>query len=93
MRQDLFEAIVNGYLASARDVLNGTEKDHLGFSAKLITFEIGIRFLTDHLQGDRYFKTHRERHNVDRARVQLKMVESFERNEKAMQRLVQKACG
>ena len=93
MRQDLFEAIVNGYLDSARDVLNGTEKDHLSFSAKLITFEIGIRFLTDHLQGDRYFKTHRESHNADRARVQLKMVESFERNEKAMQRLVQRACG
>jgi len=93
MRQDLFEAIVNGYLASARDVLNGPEKDHLCFSARLITFEIGIRFLTDHLQGDRYFKTHRESHNIDRARVQFKMVESFERNEKAMQRLLQTACG
>jgi hypothetical protein len=93
MRQDLFEALVHGFLASAGEVLNATERDHLAFSAKLITFEIGIRFLTDHLQGDRYFKTHRESHNADRARVQFKMVESIERNERAMHRLVQDACG
>ncbi len=93
MRQDLFEALVRGYLASAGDLLNSTEKDHLGFSAKLITFEIGIRFLTDHLQGDLYFKTRREGHNADRTRVQFKMVESFERNEKAMRGMVQAACG
>ena len=92
MRQDLFEALVRGYLASAKDVLNATEKDYLSFSAKLITFEIGIRFLTDYLQGDRYFKTRREGHNADRTRVQFKMVESFERHEEAMHRVVQAAC-
>lgn len=92
MRQDLFEALVRGYLASAGDLLNAAEKEHLGFSAKLITFEIGIRFLTDHLQGDCYFKTRRQSHNADRARVQLKMVESFERSEEAMERLVKDAC-
>jgi hypothetical protein len=93
MRLDLFEALVRGYLASAGDVLNATEKDHLAFSAKLITFEIGIRFLTDHLQGDCYFKTHRENHNADRARVQFKMVDSFERNDSAMRAMVQNASG
>lgn len=93
MRQDLFEALVRGYLASAGDVLNTTEKDYLGFSAKLITFEIGIRFLTDYLQGDIYFKTRRESHNADRTRVQFKMVESFEQNEKTMRKMVQDACG
>lgn len=91
-RQDLFEALVRGYFASAGDILNATEKDHLGFSAKLISFEIGIRFLTDHLEGDRYFKTRRECHNADRARVQFKMVDSFERNEEAMDRLVKDVC-
>ena len=93
MRLDFFEALVRGYLDSAGKVLNGTEKDHLAFSAGLITFETGLRFLTDHLQGDRYFKTHRENHNVDRARVQFKMVESFERNESALHRIVRDAGG
>lgn len=91
MRQDLFAALVRGYLAAAGDLLNAMETDHLAFAAKLITFEIGVRFLTDHLQGDRYFKIHRAGHNADRARVQFKMVESFERNEKAMNRLVREA--
>ncbi len=92
MRRDFFQALVHGYLDSAGDVLNTTEKEHLAFSAKLITFEIGIRFLTDHLQGDRYFKTRREGHNADRTRVQFKMVESFEQNEDAMRQAVQSAC-
>ncbi|MBI5387824.1 MAG: aminoglycoside phosphotransferase family protein [Verrucomicrobia bacterium] len=91
MRLEMFEALVRGYLASAGDFLNAAEKDHLVFSARLITFEIGLRFLTDYLQGDRYFKIHRDGHNADRARVQFKMVESFERNEAAMSRVVQEA--
>jgi aminoglycoside phosphotransferase len=93
MRPVFFAALVRGYLASAGEVLNATEKDHLAFSARLITFETGIRFLTDHLEGDRYFKIHRAGHNADRARVQFKLVESFERNESAMLRLVQEASG
>jgi hypothetical protein len=93
MSLGMFEAIVRGYLASAADFLNPLERDHLAFSARLITFEIGIRFLTDYLQGDRYFKIHREGQNLDRARVQLKMVESLEKNEDAMTRLVKEAGG
>lgn len=92
MRLDMFEALVRGYLASAGDFLTTTEKNHLAFSARLITFEIGLRFLTDYLQGDRYFKIHRDGHNADRARVQFKMVESFERNEDAMNKVVQRAA-
>jgi hypothetical protein len=88
MRMDMFEALVGGYLASAGEFLNSVEKDHLVFCASLITFEIGIRFLADHLAGDRYFKVHRPAHNADRARVQFKMVDSFERNEEAMRRVV-----
>jgi Ser/Thr protein kinase RdoA (MazF antagonist) len=91
MRHDLFEALVRGYVASAGAFINQAEKDHLAFAAGLITFEIGMRFLTDHLQGDCYFKTHRPDHNADRARVQFKMVESFEQNERAMRRVVQDA--
>ncbi len=90
-QMDMFEAITNGYLAAAGDSLNQAEKDHLGFSARLITFEIGLRFLTDYLEGDVYFKTHRDGHNLDRARVQFKMVESFEQQMDAMNAIVKKA--
>jgi hypothetical protein len=88
MRCDLFKALVEGYLSVAGEFLNRTEREHLAFSAKLITFEIGIRFLTDYLQGDQYFKIHRPGHNADRARVQFKMVESFLRQETAMEQMV-----
>lgn len=91
MRMDMFEALVGGYLASAGVFLNPVEKDHLVFCARLITFEIGIRFLADHLEGDRYFKVHRPGHSADRARVQFKMVDSFERNEAAMRAVVETA--
>jgi aminoglycoside phosphotransferase len=93
MRMEMFEALVDGYLASAGEFLNPVEKDHLVFCAKLITFEIGIRFLADHLAGDRYYKVHRLGHSADRARVQFKMVESFERNDAAMRKVVQAAAG
>ena len=89
----LFEAIARGYLASAGDSLNQTEKDHLAFSAQLITFEIGIRFLTDYLQGDVYFKTHREGQNLDRTRVQFKMAKHFEDEMDVMNQFVADLCG
>jgi hypothetical protein len=91
MRMDMFEALVGGYLPSAGEFLNPVEKDHLVFCASLITFEIGIRFLADHLAGDRYFKIHRPGHSADRARVQFKMVDSFARSEAAMRKAVETA--
>ena len=91
VRLDMFDALARGYLASAGDFLTATEMDHMAFSAKLITFEIGVRFLTDYLQGDLYFKTRRQGHNADRARVQFKMVESFERHEDAIHAVVNAA--
>jgi hypothetical protein len=89
MQFPMFEALVRGYLASAGDVLNKTEKQNLAFSGKLITFEIGIRFLADYLAGDVYFKVHREGHNLERCRTQFKLVESIERQEEGMNRLVE----
>ncbi|MBL7077337.1 MAG: aminoglycoside phosphotransferase family protein [Kiritimatiellae bacterium] len=87
-RIEMFEAITRGYLASAGDALNATEIENLAFSARLITFEIGIRFLTDYLQGDVYFKTHRDRQNLDRTHVQFKMVASMEQQADAMAQVV-----
>ena len=89
MQFPMYEALVRGYLASAGDMLNKAEKQHLAFSGKLITFEIGIRFLADFLAGDVYFKVHRDGHNLDRCRTQFKLVESIEAQEEAMNRLVE----
>ena len=76
MNFSMFEALVRGYLEAAGTFLTNAEKRHLAFSGKLITFEIGVRFLTDYLTGDTYFKVHREGHNLDRCRTQFKLVES-----------------
>ena len=78
MRFNMFEALLRGYLTGANGFLNELELEYLPFSGKLITMEIGIRFLTDYLDGDNYFKIHREHHNLDRCRTQLKLVESIE---------------
>jgi Ser/Thr protein kinase RdoA (MazF antagonist) len=89
MQFPMFEALVRGYLESAGAFLKPAEREHLAFSGKLITFEIGIRFLTDYLAGDTYFKVHREGHNLDRCRTQFKLVESIEQQEEEMNRLVE----
>ncbi len=93
MQFPLFEALVRGYLESAGGFLTPAEKRLLAFSGKLITFEVGIRFLTDYLAGDTYFKVHREGHNLDRCRTQFKLVESIERQEEKMNRLVESMAG
>ncbi len=85
---DMFEALVEGYLEAARDFLVPAEVEQLAFSGRLITFEIGIRFLTDYLQGDVYFKTHRPGHNLDRARTQFQMVRHMEAQAEAMEGIV-----
>lgn len=89
MQFPMFEALVRGYLASASEFLTKAEKQHLTFAGKLITFEIGLRFLTDFLAGDTYFKVHRDGHNLDRCRAQFKLVESIEREETEMNKLVE----
>ena len=89
MQFPMFEALTRGYLNSAAEFLTPAEKKFLPFSGKLITFEIGLRFLTDFLMGDVYFKVHREAHNLDRCRTQFKLVESIEQHEDAMNKLVE----
>ena len=89
MQFSMFEALVRGYLAEAGEFLTPAEKRLLAFCGKLITFEIGIRFLADHLAGDVYFKVHREGHNLDRCRTQFKLIESIERQEERMNKLVE----
>jgi hypothetical protein len=86
MHMPMFKKLVEGYLSTAGQFLTPTEKSLIAFSGKLITFEIGIRFLTDFLCGDTYFRIHRPGHNLDRCRTQFKLVDSIERQEEAMQR-------
>jgi hypothetical protein len=86
MQMPMFKKLAEGYLATAGQFLNQAEKSLVAFSGKLITFEIGIRFLTDFLSGDTYFRIHRPDHNLDRCRTQFKLAESIERQEKAMQK-------
>jgi Ser/Thr protein kinase RdoA (MazF antagonist) len=93
MQFPMFEALVRGYLWAAGEFLTKSEKKFLAFSGKLITFETGIRFLADFLNGDTYFKIHREGHNLDRCRTQFKLVESIEMQEEEMNRLVDSIAG
>jgi Ser/Thr protein kinase RdoA (MazF antagonist) len=89
MQFPMFEALARGYLSTASHFLTPAERRHLVFSGKLITFEIGIRFLTDFLAGDTYFKVHRQGHNLDRCRTQFKLVQSIEEQEEPMNKLVE----
>ena len=89
MQFNMFEALARGYLTSAGSFLIKEEKEYLVSSGKVITFETGIRFLTDYLAGDTYYKVHREGHNLDRCRTQFKLIESMEQQEEAMNKLVQ----
>lgn len=92
MQLPMFEALVKGYWEAAKDFLTPVERDHLAFSGKLLCLMIGMRFLTDHIEGDVYFKTHREDHNLDRARNQFKLVSSIEEQADRMDSAVRGLC-
>lgn len=87
---DLFEAFTKGFLSEVGSSLTEREKELLPFSAKLMTLECGMRFLGDYLNGDTYFKIHREKHNLDRARTQFKLVADMEEKMADMQKIVKK---
>jgi Ser/Thr protein kinase RdoA (MazF antagonist) len=89
----LFEALTRGYLSVAGGFLLDLEKRVLVQAGRVITLEQGIRFLADHLEGDRYFKVHRAGQNLDRARAQFRLVESLEEHAAAMERMVEAAEG
>jgi len=90
MQMPMFEALVEGYLDAANNFLNDEEVGHLAVSGALITLETGIRFLTDHLLGDTYFKIHREGHNLDRCRTQLRLVQCIEDQRATMEKFVRR---
>lgn len=77
---DLYEAFAKGYLEQCGKSLTKTEIELLPYASIMLTFECGMRFLADHLNGDTYFKIHRENHNLDRCRTQFKLVSEMEKN-------------
>lgn len=87
---ELFEIYVKGFLEGCAGRLTQREVELLPMGAKVMTFECGMRFLTDYLEGDHYFKIHREDHNLDRCRTQFKLVEDMERKWDTMQQIVKK---
>lgn len=87
---DLFERFSRGFLEVVRPYLNEHEIAHLVDSARIITLECGMRFLTDYLEGDQYFKCHFEKHNLVRARNQFKIVKEIENKKTEMQDIINK---
>ena len=87
---ELFEAYTKGYLSALGDGATEIERKNLAFGAILMTYECGMRFLADYLDGDVYFRTHREGHNLDRARTQFKLIEDMEKLLPEMEKIVEK---
>ncbi|NIV75236.1 MAG: phosphotransferase [Gammaproteobacteria bacterium] len=88
LRLPYFQALVEGYLEGAGDVLTAEELDRLALAPRVITLELAMRFLTDDLAGDVYFKVARERHNLERCRAQLRLLADMENAEQAMRDIV-----
>ncbi len=88
LRLEIFKAMAKGYLSQLKDSLTKTEIDYLVFGGKLMTFMIGLRFLTDFLDGDVYFKTKRENHNLDRCKTQFKLLTEMENIDDVLQRII-----
>ena len=88
LRLDIFKAMAKGYLSELKNVLTETEINHLVFGGKIMTFMIGLRFLTDFLNGDVYFNTARKNHNLDRCRTQFKLLSEIENQEGVLNQII-----
>jgi len=85
---DLCQAFTAGYISQAAEFLTASDRAYLYDSIRLITFELGLRFLQDHLAGNVYFKTRHPRHNLDRAAVQFRLCQRVEAREKELRTLI-----
>lgn len=90
---DLAAAMLRGYLSEAGAVLSPHDVEHLYDAIRLLPFELGLRFFTDDLEGDVYFKVTRPRHNLERALVQFRLTESIEAQEAEIRALIHELCG
>ncbi|HSQ39470.1 MAG TPA: aminoglycoside phosphotransferase family protein, partial [Anaerolineales bacterium] len=85
---DLCQAILEGYLPQAQQFLNGKDYEYLYDAVRLIAFELGLRFFTDYLEGNVYFKTKDAEHNLCRALVQFRLTENIEAQVDAIQAII-----
>ena len=85
---DKFEAFTKGFISEVKDSIAPAEIELMPLSVLLMTYECGIRFLSDYIDGDVYFKTHYPEHNIDRARNQFKLVADIESKLSAMSKTV-----
>lgn len=85
---ELCRAILRGYLSQARNFLSAADYEYMFEAVRLITFELGLRFFTDYLEGDIYFKSRSEGQNLLRALVQFRLAESIESQETAIRAII-----
>ena len=85
---EMYKAYTRGFMGGGSPRAGPIRNREYGFRALLMTFECGMRFLTDHIEGDKYFRIHREGHNLDRARTQIKMVTEMENKINDMNEIV-----
>ena len=88
VRREHFAALARGYIEGCDDLLTPLERDNLVFAARMVTGVIGLRFLTDYLDGDRYFRVAHPVHNLERARNQFALYASLTAEADALQALV-----
>jgi Ser/Thr protein kinase RdoA (MazF antagonist) len=88
VRENIFASIVEGYVEPLKKVLSDKEKQSFWLGAKVMTFMIGVRFLTDYLDGDNYFTIHRENHNLDRARNQFALYQDLLKKEQTLKAIL-----
>ena len=87
---ELFDIYAKGFIEGCNGKLTKKEIELLPTGALVMTYECGMRFLTDYLQGDIYFKTHRPDHNLDRCRTQFKLIEDMENKWQQMNDIIKK---
>jgi hypothetical protein len=90
MNLDYYEAFTKGFIGASKGFFTQNELDNMAWGARIITMELASRFLMDHLNGDLYFRIHRENHNLDRARNQIKIVRDMEEKFDEMNAIVKK---
>lgn len=90
---ELCEAVLEGYIGRAHHFLEDADYAHIPDAIRLLSLELGLRFFTDHLAGDVYFRTSRPRHNLQRALVQFRLTESIEMQQDAIRSLVERLRG
>ncbi len=91
VQHDLFEALVRGFDHGSGGLLLDRERAHIVTAAQVVTFEMGLRFLTDYLDGDRYYRVHRPCQNLDRARTQFALVRYLLENEAVLTEIAERS--